>query len=136
LTLRKLFILRSDVQLAELGRFIKANWQAMADAKSPLRVELSEWKSKRSRMQNDRYWALLEQVAEQAMVGGRLHDRDVWHEYYKRKFLGAVDLPFGGTMARSSTSLNVAEFGDYMEQVTADAAQELGVRFTVPNWQE
>lgn len=127
--MRKVFVLRSDAILKEFGRFIRANWQGMADAGSPMRVELSDYKSKRSRMQNDRYWAMLEQIEQQAMVAGRRYSKDCWHEYYKDKFLVRVDLPFGGSVPISTAILNVYDFNRYMKSVEADAAQEFSVRF-------
>lgn len=86
---------------------------------------------KRTPAQNRRYWGrgVLAQVAEQATVNGRLFSADVWHEQFKRQFIGVIELPNGQVQGMSSTDLTTAEFCDFCTQVEAYAAQELGVRF-------
>lgn len=125
----RLFVLRSKENAAALYAFLKANWEALAGAGKPLMVQVSEYKTKRTREQNRRYWLLLEAIAAQAWVNGQRYSSACWHEYYKRKYIGVVDLPGGATMASSSTDLSVADFAEYMDKVEADAATELGVEF-------
>src|SRR5260364_373181 len=48
--------------------------------------------------QNRYYWsAVLQHIAEHAEVGGRRYDKDVWHEYFARRFglCDEVTLPDG-----------------------------------------
>jgi hypothetical protein len=86
---------------------------------------------KRTPKQNKRYWGrgVLAQIAEQATVSGRLFSAEVWHEQFKRQFIGFDELPNGEIIGKSSTKLTTAEFCDFCTQVEAFAAQELGVRF-------
>lgn len=86
---------------------------------------------KRTKPQNRRYWGkgVLAQIAEQAVVGGRLYSAEVWHEQFKRQFIGVMELPDGSVQGMSSTELSTAEFSDFCTQVEAHAAQELGVTF-------
>lgn len=86
---------------------------------------------KRTKAQNRRYWGagVLAQVAQQATVNGRLFDAEVWHEQFKRQFIGVVELPNGQVVGKSSTDLSTAEFSDFCSQVEAFAAAELGVTF-------
>ncbi len=86
---------------------------------------------KRSKPQNRRYWGrgVLAQIAEQATVGGKLYSAEVWHEQFKRMFIGFDELPNGQVIGKSSKELNTAEFCDFCTQVEAYAARELGVRF-------
>lgn len=125
----KLFILREERHLNAMLTFLSANWRAMAEQGKPLAVEIKPEKSKRSLNQNGLYWSLLQQIAEQAWVDGRQYNADVWHEAAKRQILGLVDLPNGQTMGRSSATLSVGEFAEYIEKVEAWAASELGVQF-------
>ena len=89
----------------------------------------------RTTLQNARLWVLYQRIAERREVVDvidattkckRKFSARAWHEYYKRSFLGLVDieLPSGQvvTRARSTRSLDVAEFADYMTKVEADAA--------------
>jgi hypothetical protein len=86
---------------------------------------------KRSKLQNARYWGrgVLAQIAEQATVGGRLYDAESWHEMFKRKFIGVIELPDGSVVGKSSTDLTTAEFCKFCDEVEAFAATELGVLF-------
>jgi hypothetical protein len=92
---------------------------------------LTVGKRKRTAPQNRRYWGkgVLAQVAQQATVNGRLFDAEVWHEQFKRQFIGVIELPNGQVAGKSSTDLTTAEFSDFCSQVEAFAAAELGVTF-------
>ena len=125
----KLFILREERHLNAMLTFLSGNWKAMADQGKPLAVEIKPEKAKRSLNQNAYYWQMLQQIAEQTWVDGRQYNADVWHEAAKRQILGLVDLPNGQTMGRSSATLSVVEFAEYIQQVEAWAASELGVQF-------
>ena len=88
-------------------------------------------KMKRTPAQNRRYWGqgVLAQVAAQATVNGRLYSADVWHEQFKRMFIGVEELPNGQVIGKSSTKLTTSEFCAFSDQVEAWAASELGVTF-------
>jgi hypothetical protein len=92
---------------------------------------LSVSRRKRTPAQNRRYWGkgVLAQVAEQATVNGKLYAPEVWHEQFKRQFIGVIELPNGQVVGKSSTELNTAEFCAFSDQVEAYAATELGVTF-------
>lgn len=86
---------------------------------------------KRTAKQNKRYWGkgVLAQIAEQATTNGKLYKAEIWHEYFKRKFIGIIELPDGTYQGQSSTGLNTAEFCAFSDQVEAYAATDLGVEF-------
>jgi len=130
--MQRLFVLREALHLASLVSFLTANWQQFAAEGRFLAVTVTFYKSKRSLDQNRRYFgpAVLGAIAEQAWVGGRQYDKAVWHEQFKRQFIGVIELPHGATMAMSSSDLSVEEFSQFMQQVEAYAAQALGVQFT------
>ena len=60
---------------------------------------------KRTSKQNRRYWGngVLKQIAEQAAPGGKLYSAEIWHEQFKRKFIGVIELPDGSVQGESST---------------------------------
>jgi hypothetical protein len=77
---------------------------------------------------------VLAQVAEQAVVGGKLYSAEAWHEQFKRQFIGVIELPNGEVIGMSSADLDKAEFSEFCSQVEAYAATELGVVFQdLPN---
>ena len=116
---------QAHVVLADLWPLIKATLTAGK------RLQLTVKPEKRSQAQNRRYWGqgVLAQVAAQAVVGGKLYSAEVWHEQFKRMFIGFDELPNGQIIGKSSTGLTTSEFCDFCTQVEAYAAQELGVRF-------
>ena len=74
----------------------------------------------RSSEQNRRYWKILAMMADKS-VSGTKYSSEMWHLYFKFKYLGAEDvkLPNGKilTQAKSSASLTKPEFNDYMIEV-------------------
>lgn len=86
---------------------------------------------KRTSKQNRRYWGngVLKQIAEQAAPNGKLYPAEVWHEQFKRMFIGVVELPNGEVVGMSSTELDTAQFCEFSDKVEAYAATELGVTF-------
>lgn len=86
---------------------------------------------KRTKRQNKRYWGrgVLAQIAEQAVVHGRMYPAKIWHEQFKRTFIGVDELPDGSVVGKSSTGLSTVEFSAFCDQVEAFAASELGVTF-------
>ena len=85
----------------------------------------------RTKAQNRRYWGrgVLSQIAEQAVVNGRQYDAEVWHEQFKRQFIGVEELPDGSVRGKSSAKLTTAQFSEFCAQVEAYAATSLGVTF-------
>jgi hypothetical protein len=85
----------------------------------------------RSKGQNSRYWGdgVLAQVAQQACANGRMYSAEVWHEYFKRMFIGVYELPDGSLAGKSSTELTTRQFATFCTQVEAYAISELGVIF-------
>jgi hypothetical protein len=88
-------------------------------------------KRKRTKPQNRRYWGngVLAQIAAQAVVNGRLFPAEVWHEQFKRQFIGVIELPNGQVVGMSSADLKTDEFSEFCSRVEAYAATELGVTF-------
>ena len=95
------------------------------------RLVLTVGLRKRTKPQNRRYWGkgVLAQIAEQATVNCRLFDAETWHEMFKRKFIGVIELPDGGIQGMSSKDLDTAAFAEFCTQVEAYACTDLGVTF-------
>lgn len=126
--MNRTFTLRSPDIVEGLKAMIDSNWQAMNEAGKPLVVMVSEYKAKRSAEQNARYWALLGEIADGAWVNGRQFSDDVWHEFFRREFIGKEDLPDGREVGLTTTKLSVAEFSDYMTRIEQYAVTRLGVQ--------
>ena len=127
---KRTFVLRERRHLENLLVFVAGNWEAMACTKHPMQVDIHPEATKRSLRQNRRYWAVLNQISEQAWIEGRQYSSECWHEAAKRKFIGCIDLPGGGMVAMSTTDLTTKDFAEYCAQVEAWAQTELGCELT------
>lgn len=125
----KTFILREKEHAQSLVAYLKQHAGPQAHAGKPLVVTVAEHKQTRSTDQNARYWALLTEIAESVQLNGKWYDRDVWHEYLKRKFAPQSEAPDGTLIPMSTARMNTEQFNRYMTQIEVHAAQELGVEF-------
>jgi NinB protein len=77
----------------------------------------------RNNDQNRRLWALYHVMSEKIQPRGQTYSADTWHVWSKSKWLGCDDvkLPSGKVLSipRSTATLDVAEFAEYMTQVEA-----------------
>ena len=83
---------------------------------------------------------VLTEIAEQARANGQRFPMPVWKEFLREKFLGStwkvITNPITGKKSRrkvrvSTEDLGIRAYSKLIEQVTAFAATELGVRFSV-----
>jgi hypothetical protein len=128
--MNKVFVLRELRHVENLMTFLAGNWQAMSQTKNPLQVTCRPENKKRSLQALKYYWQMLRQIEAEVWIEGRQYTADpCWHEMAKRKFIGCVDLPGGGSVAMSTDTLDAKEFAVYVTKVEAWAATEFGVTF-------
>lgn len=133
-------VVRTPEDAKAIVAMLKANAGSMVEAGTPIQITASPHKAKRSDEQNRLMWVLLGQIADQVWSGGRRYDAETWHEAFKRQFLPEVNekgmdkwriLPDGErALAMGTTDLHVSEFTEYLNQLEAHAATELGVQFS------
>lgn len=125
------FILRGPEHAKSMMDFIKANAGPQAAAKKPLVVTVDVYKARRTGDQNRLLHALLNEIAENAVIDGKQYEVEVWKDWIKRRFIGIeeVTLPDGTRLDRSmsTTDLNVGEFSELIERVRAWAVNDLGI---------
>ena len=93
-------------------------------------VTCEERKRHRSNEQNAYYWGVvLKTIADYAGYRGEQEITGI-HEELKRMFLPKIGKL---NIVKSTSSLNTAEFTDYIENIRSWAAQELGVYIPDPN---
>jgi len=125
------FVLREEQNAKALYAFLRANWRRMADEGHPIGVTVAEYKSKRSKEQNARYWRMLHDISESAWLNGKQYSDEAWHEYFKGKFIGMEEAPDGRLIGLSTTGLDVHEFSDFMMKVEVFSVEELGIQLTI-----
>lgn len=89
------------------------------------KVEVKEWKTKRSHEQNSRYWKLITDLGKH--LG---YEAEAMHDIARFKFLrNAVEIEGERLpLLRSTTKLTVSEFTDYMDAIER-WGHELGFYF-------
>lgn len=87
----------------------------------------------RSKQQNDLLHAILEDIADQAQLGGDKRSPAVWKEFLARLYLPTLDEPIPGGDVRqirtSTMTLDRSRFSEFIEAVSAHAAT-LGVKLS------
>lgn len=128
--LSRTFVLESESHRLNLIGQIRALPIA---SKPGWRVVIEPDERTRSGEQNRRYWAMLNEIAEKAWVGEgrekRLYPADAWHAFFAGKYIGHSEVPGGGLIPISTTTLTTAEFSDYIERIHAYASLEMAVEF-------
>lgn len=125
---RALLIIRDDTQ-----RNRAIEW--CRKAPEGTRIEFKE--SKRTGEQNDRFWAMLTDVATQKLHFGRKYPADVWKLLFmdalgrEAKFVPALDGTSVVPVSYSSSDLSKAEMTELMEFI-AQWGTENGIVFYEP----
>lgn len=78
-------------------------------------------KPSRTLEQNALYWTTVREVAEQVSIDGRKFTPQVWHIYFKQRFLPGriIELPNGELMEAepTTTELTKDEFSEFVTEV-------------------
>lgn len=136
------FLLSNDEAAHRLAVFLRANRKTAADSGHPLLVTVAPFHATMSAIQRRELWGfILKPIADQAVVGGRHHDADVWAIHCKREFLPETcakgidkwrELPDGTRELMMGTGdLNEQEMAEYMLRCRVFAQQELGVELPI-----
>lgn len=125
------FVLHGRPQWDRLVAFIKAN----VGGEKLLGVTVFDAdEKKRTAEQNRFYWkARMEYLQENAWVNGRRFSKEAWHEHLAEMFCPRreIELPNGEikSIRISTTDMKVKEFSDYIQEIDAWCAMELGIDF-------
>jgi serine/threonine protein phosphatase 1 len=129
--------------LRQIGPYCREQW---ARGVQRLSVVIQPEEDAKSIQQRKYYHGvILKEIAEQARVNGERFDLNAWKEYFREKFVGyrwvVMKDPMTGKRLRrkvriSTEELGISKYSALIEQVTAFAATDLGVRFSVDRWQD
>jgi NinB protein len=123
---RRLYIIRTSEDARRIGDMI-----AGADIVSPLQVDVKPYKKKRSVDQNALYWVRIGEIARHIReTTGKSFSSDDIHAFFVDKYLDKRIIEMAGevkTVPRSTTSLSVMEFTDYLELIAQYCAEELNL---------
>jgi len=122
------FTLRNKEAAAAAWNFIRENAAEQARIGQPLVVSVDAYQAKRSGEQNRRLWALMTDIAEQAVIDGARFSKEAWFEHFKSEFAPKQEGP-RGLVAVSTTQMTKQQFADFMTRIEVAAVQTLGVEF-------
>jgi len=129
-------VVRSQL-LPYIGRLIEAGKRVSVTA-------MEEEDSKSIRQRRYYHGVVLAEIAQQATINGQKFDMPVWKSYMRERFVGyrweVSKNPMTGKKQRrklriSSEDLSVKAYSRLIDEVSAFAATELNVIFSVPNWE-
>jgi hypothetical protein len=139
-------IVRTREQAHQVSLIGYAHAQAILANGKPVRVMVQEHEEDRTLQANRYYWGpCLKEIAEQASLNGQRYVGEAWHEFFRRQYLGyeirktyvaGKKKPVIVRRLKSTRDLKVRAFSVYLEQIQAFASTDLGVRFSVRDWQE
>lgn len=139
-------VVGSEDELAVAVLALRDAWERLKASGKPLGLVLYPWAPRRKLAQQGLMWLRLGEIAEQAWVDGVRFGDAAWHAYFKRAFLPEEEGPSGrvakgyrkwrflpdGTreLVGSTTELTLPGMAEYVQQIEAYGARELGVRFS------
>ena len=106
------------------------------DASKPWEITVQRKRKRRTLNQNALMWKWINEVAD-AVAQHTGHDADDIHEFFKAKFLPVagrkvVEIDGETVERRTTTALDTADMGRYMDAIYAFVVNELGVLLPVP----
>jgi hypothetical protein len=127
----------------QIGPFCKKMW---ANGAGRLTVTVVPEEDSKSEQQRKYYHAVvLTEIADQAKANGQKFPMPVWKEHFRKTYLGSKRKTFANPLTGkkqsrlvriSTEDLSVKAYSKLIDQVTAFAATELGVMFSVPRWED
>lgn len=125
------FVVDNPVRARAVCQHIATSWPLAARMGRPLVVTVEVEHRQRTIAQNKRLHALIQHIADHAVVDGRRFSADAIKEYVRRRWIGTeeVELPDGTRIDRgiSTTTLSVEQCARLMESVEAWAVTDLGI---------
>lgn len=130
------FTLRGRADWAEVVSTVRAAAPIMARDGRPMRLILVDEGADRTEEQVRYYWkAVIDPIAEQAVVAGQRFSKTAWHKNMKERFLPPKELRrTDGQIVLVEPSIargeiTVGAMAEYIRQVEAHAAYTYGVVF-------
>lgn len=94
----KTFVLLDQQKADNCCACILKNWEQYNTDGKTLVVTIQ--RETRRLAQNRRYWAIVNDFAQNYAPYGRTFNSKVWHEQFKREFIGVLELPNGQVIGK------------------------------------
>lgn len=127
---------------AQLFPFCQAAW---ANGFRRLAVTVQPEEDAKTIQQLRFYWGVvLNEISEQARIGGERYTADAWHELLKRThlprktkktYVAGKSRPVITTTIGTTKGLGIRKMSEYIEKCLAFGSTDLGVQFSLRDWQ-
>jgi len=116
-----------------LPAFIKACTE-LSGTDNRYRVNIIEWKDKRSLNQNSLLWLYLNEIANSVPIDNEYFDSETWHAYFKRWYCPTkiIALPVGTDSVKSTKLLDKGEMNYYLNKIEM-WAMDKDITLTTPD---
>ena len=126
--------------LSSLGWLVTELTKVLKDSNKAYRVNVVEWREKRSLSQNQLYWKWLSEINEQYPLkvnGSRINGAELWHEVFKKYYCPVKNITNGENLLpiKSSKMLDVGEFTFYLNKIEQFCIDR-GIKLTIPESSE
>ena len=121
--------------ISSLGYFIQEVTKVLtANQNKSYRVNIREWKEKRSLDQNSLYWKWMTEISNQAIINKEKFKPEIWHEYFKKYYCPKtiINMPAGEpSVIVSTTKLDTGKMHHYLNKIER-WAQDRMFLLTIP----
>ena len=123
------------LNMANFGLFMTQLNELLASSKT-YRVNIVEWREKRSLSQNSLYWKWLGEINKQSPLSVKdstLNGSELWHEVFKKYYCPVKAITNGNNQieVKSTKLLDVGEMTFYLNKIE-NWCMDRGINLTIP----
>lgn len=126
--------------LNSIGWLVTELTKLLKDSNKAFRVNIVEWREKRSLSQNSLYWKWLEEINKQSPLvieGSKVKGAELWHEVFKKYYCPVKNITNGENILpiKSTKILGVGEMTFYLNKIESWCIDR-GLTLTIPESSE
>lgn len=126
--------------LNSIGWLVTELTKLLKDSNKAFRVNIVEWREKRSLSQNSLYWKWLEEINKQSPLvidGSKVKGSELWHEVFKKYYCPVKNITNGENILpiKSTKILGVGEMTFYLNKIESWCIDR-GLTLTIPESSE
>jgi hypothetical protein len=108
--------------IGSLGWLVTELTKVLKDSNKSYRVNVVEWREKRSLSQNALYWKWLDEINKQrplSIKGSKIQGSELWHEVFKKYYCPVKNITNGENILpiKSTKILDVGEMTFYLNKI-------------------
>lgn len=126
--------------LSSLGWLVTELTKSLKNSNKAYRVNVVEWREKRSLSQNALYWKWLTEIDQQNPLkvdGSKIQGNELWHEVFKKYYCPVKNITNGENTlpVKSTKMLDIGEMTFYLNRIEQWCIDR-GIALTIPETSE